>query len=89
VPEHEEAMCDEQLTACLQHLYEQFGEQIGTQIRALSEQFTAMSGLNGRCCRPNPCYAEEEDECSMEDKPANPFAEHKAWCQMPHPLLLP
>jgi hypothetical protein len=70
VCEREEIARDIQLTACLQRLEEQvdrFGDQIGAQIKALTEQFASMGDGNGCPCQLNPHYVEEDNAFSIED----------------------
>jgi hypothetical protein len=45
--------------------FEWFGDQIGAQIEALTEQFAAMGGANRHRYQLNLCFMEEDDEFSV------------------------
>jgi hypothetical protein len=89
VYERKETIRNEQPTAHLQRMEEQFDrfgdqfEAIGTKIGVLTEQFAAMGGANGHHCQPNPRFTEMEDNYSVEGEPVNLFVEHRAGRQRP------
>jgi hypothetical protein len=91
VYERNEIAHDEQLTTRFQQLEEQFYrigdqfEQFGDRMDALTEQFAAMGIANERHRQPNPHFAKEDNELSIEDEPVNPFAKHRA--RRDHPLV--
>lgn len=64
--------------------FERFGDQIDAQIVVLTEQFATMGGANERCCQPNSCFVEKEDEYSVEDESLNLFGERRTRILVPN-----
>lgn len=69
---------EEQFTGLVERLVEQMRAQIDAQLKAITDQFARMGGLNSRRLQPHLRFTEEDDKYNIGSEPVNLFARRGA-----------